>query len=383
MKIPILIISILFFISNNLFSQKANDNVLYIVDSIVVKYNPEPGDEINPNDVSAVTVVKNKDSLKTLGYEKFDGVIYIFTKEYISRPYSLKLIPSTKQMERKEGIWYYRGIVYNGRFIDYYYSGKKQGEGNLVNGKVDGVRRMYLQNGNLSLNRNYTNGIAHGLDIEYYDDGTLKQKGIFINGKEEGIWEDYYPNGKVKRHSIFKKGELIDSAYTYYSNGNIKEKYLIVKGKVVPDPSRYKIEKLMDKSSESYKDGDMKAAINYCTKAIKLDSTYADAFYSRATNKLNNFQFDEAIADFDKALSIEPFMETALANRAFARIRKYELGEGRKLMSNSEVTVLATKKDVKIPQEDLVKICNDLKQAVFLGDKAKMINEAISKYCKD
>ena len=31
---------------------------------------------------------------------------------------------------------------------------------------------------------------------------------------------------------------------------------------------------------------------------------------------------------------------------------------------------------------EIEKICNDLKNAVFLGDKSKMITEALSDYCK-
>ena len=116
--------------------------------------------------------------------------------------------------------------------------------------------------------------------------------------------------------------------------------------------------------------------------AIDIDSDCAEAYFSRGTMKLNNLQFDDAINDFDHALAIEPFMAVALANRAFTRIRKYELGGGRKISENSYVTVLATKNDVSIPKEDQEKICADLHKAMFLGDKSKMIVEALSKHCK-
>ncbi|MHA4809008.1 hypothetical protein ACX0G9_12920 [Flavitalea flava] len=74
-------------------------------------------------------------------------------------------------------------------------------------------------------------------------------------------------------------------------------------------------------------------------------------------------------------------MENALSNRAFARIRKYQFGNSRSLFKNSEVTVLASKDKVPIPQEEKDKICQDLRKAVFLGDKSKMIPEALSNYC--
>jgi len=165
-------------------------------------------------------------------------------------------------------------------------------------------------------------------------------------------------------------------------NGKIKEKIFIKGDKVIPDPNLVKLNQLMDKSNQSNKEGDTKAAIKYCSKAIELDSTFADAYFARGTIKLNDFKFDDAIADFDKALKLEPYMDVALANRAFARIRKYQFANSRTLSKNDDVTVLASADKVPIATDDQEKICSDLQEAVFLGDKSKMITEALSNYCQ-
>lgn len=364
------------------FGQNNSENVVYIVDKITILEDPERGNEVAENDIADMNVIKNKDSLKNLGFEKFDGAIFIYTKEYRKRPEEIKQIPSSKQMERKNGIWYYNNGIYSGKFIDYYYSGKIQGEGILKNGKIEGLRKMYFQNGNISLERNYTNSLPDGLDKEYYENGTLKQKGVFVAGNEEGAWESYFPNGQVKLQSNYKNGEVFGTVIKYYSTGKIKEKVFIQNGKVTPDSNLEKISQLMNKSHESSKNGDSKSAIKYCNKVLELDNEYGDAYFSRGTLKLNDMQFDEAIADFDKALTIEPFMEFALANRAFARIRKHEFGGDRELLKNNEVTVLASKKKTKISETEKEIICSDLKQAIFLGDKAEMVLEAEEQYCK-
>ena len=380
-KIILLFIGLLSFCTTS-FGQTSNDKIMFVVDSIPVIDDPEEGNEISQTDVADITVIKNKDTLKLLGYGQFDGVTFVFTKEYRNRPESIKQIPSSKQMEKKNGAFLFRNDLYSGQFIDYYYSGRKQGEGTFLKGKLNGHRKMYYQNGKLAMERDYKDGIENGFENEYYEDGSLKQKGEFVNGKEEGIWESFYPNGQVKLRSKYKSGEVFDTATKYYSTGKIKEIVFIKNGKVIPDPSLVKINQLMTKSNESNKEGDTKAAIKYCSKAIELDSTYAAAYFSRGTIKLNEFQFDEAIADFDKALKFEPLMEFALANRAFARIRKYQFANSRTLSQNSEVTVLASKDKVPIPQDEQEKICNDLQKAVFLGDKSKMITEALSDYCQ-
>ncbi|WP_461791205.1 tetratricopeptide repeat protein [Pedobacter sp.] len=361
---------------------QTNEKVIYVVDSILVKDDPEEGDEILEADIADVTIVKNKDSLKLLGYDKMDGAIFIFTKEYRKRSEELKQIPSSKQMERKDGVWYFRGKVYNGKFIDYYYSGRKQGEGTLLNGKVHGLRTMYYHNGKLSMERTYSNGIGNGLAKEYYEDGTLKQKGEFLNGKEEGIWEMYFPNGQVKQRSTFKNGTMEGETTVYYSTGKILAVETIKNGKATPDKRLEKINQAMNNGHASSREGDYKAAIKSYSKAIALDSNNAEAYFARGTVKLNDFQFDEAVLDFNEALKFEPYFERALSNRAFARIRKYQLGSGRKLSESNGVTVVASKDNPAIPANDLSIICNDLKQAIFLGDKGKMVKEAVKEFCE-
>ncbi|HEY0298346.1 MAG TPA: hypothetical protein VGB84_03925 [Arachidicoccus sp.] len=65
------------------------------------------------------------------------------------------------------------------KIIDYYYSGQKQGEGTLVNGKAKGVRKLYDQNGQALAERYFQSGLENGVRTEFYSDGKLKQKGAY------------------------------------------------------------------------------------------------------------------------------------------------------------------------------------------------------------
>ena len=382
MKRNLVLTIAIFLLTLKFFGQDKSENIVYIVDNITILEDPEKGNEIVESEIADLNVIKNIDSLKIRGFEKFDGAIYIYTKEYRKRSEELKKIPSSKQMVRKNGIWYLNNEIFNGKFIDYYYSGSIQGEGILINGKLDGLRKMYFQNGNLSVERYYTNSIPNGLEKEYYEDGTLKQKGTRINGGEDGVWETYFPNGQVKRRTNLKNGIVEGENIIYYSTGKILSVELGENSKIIPDKRLEKITQLLQKSKESSTNGDRKSAIKYCNKAIEIDAEYAEAYFSRGTLKLNQMLFDEAIADLDKALTLEPFMTYAIANRAFARIRKYEFGGDRELLKNSEVTVFASKNKGQISETEKEKICIDLKQAIFLGDKAEMVLEAETKYCK-
>jgi antitoxin component YwqK of YwqJK toxin-antitoxin module len=356
-------------------------NVVYIVDSILVKEDPEEGNEVKETDIADVTVIKSKDSLQRLGFANRDGAIYIFTKEYRTRPEEIRRIPSSKQMENKNGVWHYRGSPYTGPFIDYFYNGRKQGEGSFKNGKVEGRRTMYHYNGSLSLERIYSNGIENGLEKEFYEDGSLKQKGEFLNGKENGVWEMYFPNGQVKQRSIFKEGKMEGETTVYYSTGKVLAVEITQNGKTHPDKSLEKINAAMTKGHESSRKQDYKNAVKHYSRAIELDTTYAEAYFARGTVKLNDFQFDAAIQDFDRALKYEPYFERALTNRAFARIRKHQFGNSRKLSESNGVTVMASKENPNMPENERTLICSDLKQAMFLGDRGRMIMEAYQQFC--
>jgi tetratricopeptide (TPR) repeat protein len=364
------------------FGQSSGEKVAYVIDSIRVVSDPEEGDDILPGNIADMSVMKNKDSLKMLGYDSVDAVTFVFTRAYRNRPESVRQIPSSKQMKISDGVLLFRGSPYSGQFIDYYYSGRRQGDGTLINGKVTGLRKTYYQDGNIKSESIFQDGLENGLYYEYYEDGTLSQNGAYLKGKEEGIWEDYFPNAMLKMRRTYKGGEIMDSAYKFYSTGKIKEAVFIKNGKIIYTPIEANIQQLMSKSGESTKAGDLKAAIKYCTSVIDLDSTYADAYYLRGTLELDDLQFDKSIADFDKALNYEPFLDAAWANRAFARIRKYQLADSRTLSKNNDVTVLASKDKAAIPPEEQEKICSDLKKAIFLGQKSKMILDAMADNCQ-
>lgn len=380
-KILLLLLTLVSFIGQ---SQNKNDNVLYVVDSIPIIEEPKEGfNTLTENEIDNVVVLKNKKAIDSLGYKELDGIIYVFTKLYVQRPDSIKAIPTTKRMNKKDGTWYLKNssATYSGKFIDYYLTGIKQGEGVLFNGKLKGKRLLYHQNGNVSDEIEYENGISNGLEKRFYKDGTLMQKGSFKNGKEIGIWEMYHPNGQLKQRTTFKNGKMDGESISYYSTGNLKGKNIYINGVYQKNKINDKLFKYYNESQELYKQVNYKGAIKKLNKAVELDSTWADGYFARGTMKLNNFQFDEAIKDFDKTLEIEPYFTNAYSNRAFAIMRKHEFGNSRTLSKSKDIQIIATK-ETEIPETELTKICEDLYKAVSLGDNNWMVLEAVKKHCE-
>lgn len=381
-KILLLLLTLVSFIGQ---SQNENENVLYVVDSIPIIEEPKEGfNSLTEKEIDNVVVLKNKKAIDSLGYKDLDGIIYVFTKAYVKRADSIKAIPSTKRMTKKNGAWYLKNssTTYSGRFIDYYLTGIKQGEGVLFNGKLKGKRLLYHQNGNVSGEIEYENGLSNGLEKRFYKDGTLSQKGTFKRGKEIGIWEMYYPNGQLKQKTTFNEnGKMNGESISYYSTGNVKGKNVYENGVYQKDKTNDKIFAYYNQAQKLYKQGNFKSAIKKYSKCIELNENWTEGYFARGTAKMNNFQFDEAIKDFDKTLEIEPYFTNAYSNRAFAIIRKYEFGNSRTLSKSKDIQIIATK-ETEIPEIELTKICEDLNKAVSLGDNNWMVLEAVKKHCE-
>lgn len=381
-RILILFLALISFIGQ---SQNSNENILYIVDGIPVIEDPDKDDdELTENDIELLTVITDKSEIKKYTDLNVDKVISIITKPFAKRSDEIKAIPSTKQMQRKNGKWYLEKSTkpYSGKFINYYSTGKIRGEGTFFNGKLKGIRKMYYSNGNLSLERYYDNGISHGAEKEFHKNGVLEQQGEFKNGKEVGTWEMYYPNEQLKQRAKFNdNGKMEGEVIAYYSTGKVRGISNYKNG--VPEKDKINNKKInyYNQSQELYKQGNYKSSIKKLTKAIELDSTWAQGYFARGTMKLNDFQFNEAIIDFNKTLKIEPYYTNAYANRAFAIIRKYQFSNGRTLSKSKYVQVIASK-ETDIPKNELEKICKDLNKAVSLGDESKMVLEALEKHCE-
>jgi antitoxin component YwqK of YwqJK toxin-antitoxin module len=379
-------ISILFllFISISTFGQNQNERFLYIVDSIPLIEEPKDGfGTLNENEIEKVEVIKDKKAIETKGIKDLDGIIYIFTKEYAKRPDSIKKIPTTKIMTNKNGTWFLKDSEsYTGKFIDYYINGNKEGEGYLFMGKLKGKRLLFYPEGFLSAELSYDNGFQNGLEKRYFKSGALMQKGEFKNGKEIGIWEMYHPNGQLKQRTNFVNGKMDGESVSYYSTGEMKGKNNYINGIYQKNKINDKLFELYNQSQDLYKQMDYRGAIKKLDAALKIEPNWSDGYFARGTMKLNNFQFEEAKADLDKTLLIEPFFTNAYGNRAFTIIRKYEYSSSRILSKSEDVQVFASKK-VEIPESEIEKICFDLNKAVELGDTNSMVLEAYKKYCID
>jgi len=373
-------------ISATSFGQIPNEKILFVIDSIPILTDPEEWNPIDPIDIADITVIKNKDSLKLLRPEQLDGIVYIFTKAYRNRPDSIKRIPSLKQMVVKNEIWNLNGIPYSGKYIDYYNSGKIQNKGTLLNGKLNGELTVYFKNGNKKFISNYKDGILHGVWNDYYPNGVLLSSRKYADGKIIGYGTHYFVNGQIESEIKPKKATQYDTAFSYYSTGQVKQMKLVKKNPSVQDKKTNDFNAAVTYFFQSIHEGKIKEANKYFLSIWKVDSTSSDTRFKEGLLLTKEFRFDAAIEAFDKALKLEPLMRESLVHRAIARIKKYKYSNTNLLTGKSKETPLTLEDIISIPQDEQAKICNDLRQAVYVDFSElyvpQMVAPAILNYCQ-
>jgi antitoxin component YwqK of YwqJK toxin-antitoxin module len=86
----------------------------------------------------------------------------------------------------------------NGFNIFYYPNGAKSSEGNLLNGKPDGIWKAYHENGILKSEGNRVNGKLEGAWSFFNEDGSPAAIYNYVGGTKNGIQKEFYSNKTIR-----------------------------------------------------------------------------------------------------------------------------------------------------------------------------------------
>ena len=100
----------------------------------------------------------------------------------------------------------YELINGNGKVKEYDFYGKLEFEGELLNGKINGIVKIY-DNGDLRFEGEYLNGKRNGKGKDYYGDGKLEFDGEYLNGKRHGKGKEYDGDGDLVFEGEYLNGE--------------------------------------------------------------------------------------------------------------------------------------------------------------------------------
>jgi antitoxin component YwqK of YwqJK toxin-antitoxin module len=93
------------------------------------------------------------------------------------------------------------GKLQGKRFV-YYENGKIAEEANYINGSLEGISTWYSKKGVVLKTFIYKNNELHGMSKYYDEEGVLLIEGAYKRGKKTGVWR-YFEEGKLVKEKDF------------------------------------------------------------------------------------------------------------------------------------------------------------------------------------
>ncbi|MBO5997160.1 MAG: toxin-antitoxin system YwqK family antitoxin [Alphaproteobacteria bacterium] len=133
-----------------------------------------------------------------------------------------------------------------------YKDGVLADEKNYKDGQKDGIAKAYyLDNEQLAAEVIYKNNKLNGPVKAYFNDGSLMNEGEMVDGKKEGIWKTYHPNGKLYAEINFQNDKPDGTVKWLDEDGNEEAVENWKNGKVV---SGYDYDDFGEKKNMTKKD---------------------------------------------------------------------------------------------------------------------------------
>ena len=99
---------------------------------------------------------------------------------------------------------------------------KKVEEGTYKDGKLDGLRTHWDENGLKACEYNYKDGLPNGKSFRWYENGVILEETTWKNNLLDGKSIDRYENGQKSYEVTYKDGELI-SEKCWDGDGNERD----------------------------------------------------------------------------------------------------------------------------------------------------------------
>lgn len=97
----------------------------------------------------------------------------------------------------------------NGKKITYYENGNIYEEITFENDVEQGSWKMYYSSGALKIDAKYLDGNLDGKIVYYHSNGKVEVEGFYKNAVENGYWRFYDVHGRIEKEAYYKNGELL------------------------------------------------------------------------------------------------------------------------------------------------------------------------------
>lgn len=108
-------------------------------------------------------------------------------------------------------------------FVRTYPDGQRRIEGELRDGRREGVWTEWWESGQVQSEGEYVYDDRVGEWTFWHENGERKREGLYVDGQMEGLWTEWHPSGERQREGRLVRGTREDVWHEWYSNGQIRE----------------------------------------------------------------------------------------------------------------------------------------------------------------
>jgi len=167
---------------------------------------------------------KDDKAIGEFTYYYESGKIKSVIKHFPNSNLSFAVFYSENEAVLSEG--FYKNQLKDSTWLNFTSSGAISSKESFLQNQLHGEKIIYYIEGQiedgvlipLSIS-NYKKDILNGRYTEFFSTGKIKKKGAFINGLKNGEWLEYHPNGQLAQKVNYKKDNLHAWVYSYDKNG--------------------------------------------------------------------------------------------------------------------------------------------------------------------
>ena len=131
-------------------------------------------------------------------------------------------VVSAQLIQKEEGLYYdTNGNLYSGSYFEYYPSGVKRVEMNVLNGLKEGETILYHESGKIQEIRVFKANAMHGQWLTYNSEGVKIGVASYHEGVKDGKWQIFDDQGVKHYEMYYKKGSKVGTWRIWDGAGNL------------------------------------------------------------------------------------------------------------------------------------------------------------------
>jgi len=217
-----------------------------------------------------------------------------------------------------------------------YENGQTRAEARYLNGKKNGLSRVFYPNGRLHSEIAYVNDMKEGVAKNYYQTGPMSSETVYRNDERHGTMTKYHENGKVYYQCNYENGQLHGKRTVFSNAGHKKSEMEYDNGVPLAGAKRFR------------PNGTEKPPVSILFRMEDQSKLTGQAqLHIALSEEFKEVQYFRGVLTSEGALS-DQYGRLSTINNSPVTVMTYRVMEGSMVMDKVEIVARATDVDEQV-----------------------------------